>query len=195
MKISSKNRELLINMWLLVVLPLVVYWLVLRNNKVTQGYLASLELTEEWKKEIERLNAEYDTKVELGKYSEITNPCFWKNIINDFINSINIDFSDTCSKSILELEKIENDKLWLKEALIGIAQSWVNYSNVEKEIDICLWWEDLNQGDCTEYYNELDKVINETKNYYVQLSDTLWKIENQGIKTDNYFFIPEIMLY
>jgi hypothetical protein len=195
MDLKPQNKKERIALWFIFVLPLIVYWLVLWNNKVTQRYLASLELTEEWKKEIERLNAEYDTKIELDKYSEITNPCFWKNIINDFINSINIDFSDTCSKSILELEKIENDKLWLKETLIGIAQSWVNYSNVEKEIDICLWWEDLNQGDCTEYYNELDKVINETKNYYVQLSDTLWKIENQGIKTDNYFFIPEIMLY
>ena len=62
MKLSPKNKELLINIWLLVVLPLVVYWLVLWNNKVTQRYLASLELTEEWKKEIERLNAEYEEK-------------------------------------------------------------------------------------------------------------------------------------
>ena len=62
MKLSPKNKELLINIWLLVVLPLVVYWLVLWNNKVTQRYLASLELTEEWKKEIERLEAEYKEK-------------------------------------------------------------------------------------------------------------------------------------
>ena len=62
MKLSPKNKELLINIWLLVVLPLFVYWLVLWNNKVTQRYLASLELTEEWKKEIERLNAEYEEK-------------------------------------------------------------------------------------------------------------------------------------
>ena len=71
MKLSPKNKELLINIWLLVVLPLFVYWLVLRNNKVTQRYLASLELTEEWKKEIERLNAEYDTKSELDKSWEL----------------------------------------------------------------------------------------------------------------------------
>ena len=62
MKLSPKNKELLINIWFLVVLPLVVYWLVLWNNKVTQRYLASLELTEEWKKEIERLEAEYKEK-------------------------------------------------------------------------------------------------------------------------------------
>ena len=43
-------------------MPLVVYWLVLWNNKVTQRYLASLELTEEWKKEIEKLEAEYKEK-------------------------------------------------------------------------------------------------------------------------------------
>ena len=73
MKISSKNRELLINMWLLVVLPLVVYWLVLRNNKVTQGYLASLELTEEWKKEIERLETESEKQevIELDRSWEL----------------------------------------------------------------------------------------------------------------------------
>jgi len=71
MKLSPKNKELLINIWLLVVLPLFVYWLVLRNNKVSQRYLASLELTEEWKKEIERLNAEYDTKIELDKSWEL----------------------------------------------------------------------------------------------------------------------------
>lgn len=53
MKLSSKDKELLINIWLLVVLHLVVYGLVIWNNKVTQRYLASLELTEEWKKEIE----------------------------------------------------------------------------------------------------------------------------------------------
>ena len=62
MKLSPKNKELLINIWLLVVLPLIVYWLVLWNNKVTQRHLASLELTEEWKKEIERLEAEYEEK-------------------------------------------------------------------------------------------------------------------------------------
>ncbi len=71
MKLSPKNKELLINIWLLVILPLFVYWLVLWNNKVTQRYLASLELTEEWKKEIERLNAEYDTKSELDKSWEL----------------------------------------------------------------------------------------------------------------------------
>lgn len=53
MKLSPKNKEFLINIWLLVVLPLLVYWLVLWNNKVTQRYLASLELTEKWKKRIE----------------------------------------------------------------------------------------------------------------------------------------------
>ncbi len=64
MKLSSKNKELLINIWLLVVLPLFVYWLVLRNNKVSQRYLASLELTEEWKKEIEsQLNKLWESQI------------------------------------------------------------------------------------------------------------------------------------
>ena len=71
MKLSPKNKELLINIWLLVVLPLFVYWLVLWNNKVTQRYLASLELSEEWKKEIEKLNTEYEEKIELDKSWEL----------------------------------------------------------------------------------------------------------------------------
>ena len=60
MKLSLKQKELIINILLLFVLPLIVYWLVLWNNAVTREYLWSLELTEEWKKEIERLNAEYE---------------------------------------------------------------------------------------------------------------------------------------
>lgn len=70
MKLSPKNKELIINIWLLVVLPLIVYWLVLRNNKVTQRYLASLELTDEWKKEIERLEVESEM-IELDKSWEL----------------------------------------------------------------------------------------------------------------------------
>ena len=62
MCLSPKNKEIIMNILLLFVLPLIVYWIVLWNNKVTQRYLASLELTEEWKKEIERLNAEYEEK-------------------------------------------------------------------------------------------------------------------------------------
>lgn len=73
MKLSPKNKELLINIWLLVILPLFVYWLVLRNNKVNQEYLASLELTDEWKKEIERLEAESEKQevIELDKSWEL----------------------------------------------------------------------------------------------------------------------------
>ena len=71
MELSPRNKELLINIWLLVVLPLIVYWLVLRNNKVNQEYLASLELTDEWKKEIERLEAESEQEIELDKSGEL----------------------------------------------------------------------------------------------------------------------------
>ena len=73
MKPSSKNKELLINIWLLVVLPLIVYWLVLRNNKVNQEYLASLELTDEWRKEIERLETESEKQevIELDRSWEL----------------------------------------------------------------------------------------------------------------------------
>ena len=62
MDLKPQNKKERIALLFIFVLPLIVYWLVLRNNKVTQRYLASLELTEEWKKEIERLNAEYEEK-------------------------------------------------------------------------------------------------------------------------------------
>ena len=62
MDLKPQNKKERIALLFIFVLPLIVYWLVLWNNKVTQRYLASLELTEEWKKEIERLNAEYEEK-------------------------------------------------------------------------------------------------------------------------------------
>ena len=58
MDLKPQNKKERIALWFIFILPLIVYWLVLRNNKVTQRYLASLELTEEWKKEIERLELE-----------------------------------------------------------------------------------------------------------------------------------------
>lgn len=60
MKLSPRIKEDLKIILMLRVIPLLVYWIVLRKNHVNQQYLASLELTEEWKKEMERLNAEYD---------------------------------------------------------------------------------------------------------------------------------------
>ena len=62
MDLKPQNKKERIALLFIFILPLIVYWLVLWNNKVTQKYLASLELTEEWKKEIERLNAEYEEK-------------------------------------------------------------------------------------------------------------------------------------
>ena len=67
MDLKPQNKKERIALWFIFILPLIVYWLVLRNNKVSQKYLASLELTEEWKKEIERLEAEYEEKIELDK--------------------------------------------------------------------------------------------------------------------------------
>lgn len=68
MDLKPQNKKERIALWFIFILPLIVYWLVLRNNKVTQRYLASLELTEEWKKEIERLEAKYEKqKIELDE--------------------------------------------------------------------------------------------------------------------------------
>jgi len=73
MKLSPKNKEIIINILLLFVLPLIVYWIILWNNAVTSEYFKSLdlELTEEWKKEIERLEAKSEQKMELDKSGEL----------------------------------------------------------------------------------------------------------------------------
>lgn len=73
MDLKPQNKKERIALWFIFVLPLIVYWLVLWNNKVNQKYLASLELTEEWKKEIERLEAESGKQnvIELDKSWEL----------------------------------------------------------------------------------------------------------------------------
>ena len=71
MDLKPQNKKERIVLLFIFILPLLVYWLVLWNNKVTQRYLASLELTEEWKKTIERLNAEYDAKAELDNLDDL----------------------------------------------------------------------------------------------------------------------------
>ena len=73
MDLKPQNKKERIALWFIFILPLIVYWLVLWNNKVTQRYLASLELTEEWQKEIERLEAEYEEEhweLTILKYSD-----------------------------------------------------------------------------------------------------------------------------
>ena len=73
MDLKPQNKKERIALCFVFMLPLIVYWLVLRNNKVNQKYLASLELTDEWKKEIERLEAESEKQkvVELDKSWEL----------------------------------------------------------------------------------------------------------------------------
>ena len=71
MDLKPQNKKERIALCFIIIFPLIVYGLVLWNNKVTQRYLASLELTEEWKKEIERLEAESEQKIELDKSGEL----------------------------------------------------------------------------------------------------------------------------
>jgi len=72
MDFKPQNKKERIALLFIFILPLFVYWLVLWNNKVTQRYLASLELTEEWKKEIERLEIESEKQeIELDKSWEL----------------------------------------------------------------------------------------------------------------------------
>jgi len=46
MKLSSKDKELLINIWLLIVLPLVVYWITLRNNSVAREQMKRMQCSD-----------------------------------------------------------------------------------------------------------------------------------------------------
>jgi len=71
MDLKPQNKKERIALWLILIVPLIAYGLVLWNNKVSQRYLASLELTEEWKKEIERLESESEQKIELDKSGEL----------------------------------------------------------------------------------------------------------------------------
>ena len=73
MDLKPQNKKERIALLFIFILPLFVYWLVLRNNKVTQRYLASLELTEEWRKEIERLETESEKQevIELDRSWEL----------------------------------------------------------------------------------------------------------------------------
>ena len=71
MDLKPQNKKERIALLFIFILPLLVYWLVLRNDKVNQEYLASLELTDEWKKEIERLEAESEQEIELDKSGEL----------------------------------------------------------------------------------------------------------------------------
>ena len=73
MDLKPQNKKERIALWFIFILPLIVYWLVLWNNKVTQRYLASLELTDEWRKEIERLETESEKQevIKLDKSWEL----------------------------------------------------------------------------------------------------------------------------
>ena len=83
MKLSPKNKEIIVNILLLFVLPLIVYWIVLWNNAITREYFKSLDLklTEEWKKEIEKFEAESEKNIELNILEELG--CLHKNNIKD----------------------------------------------------------------------------------------------------------------
>jgi len=60
MDLKPQNKKERIALWFIIIFPLICYWIVLRKNNFYREYLATFELTEEWKKEIERLNAEYE---------------------------------------------------------------------------------------------------------------------------------------
>ena len=72
MDLKPQNKKERIALLFIFILPLIVYWLVIRNNKVSQKYLASLELTNEWRNEIERLEAETEKQeIELDRSWEL----------------------------------------------------------------------------------------------------------------------------
>lgn len=131
----------------------------------------------------------------IKKYSDIIDPCFWEDIITDFLdNAYYIDFWYECPQSLTEIKRQDDDEFWLKENLTEISQLRINYNEIGEEINECHESEDFNPNTCKKYYNEQEKNINNIKKSYIKLSDILENIKNKfpEINIENYFYIPEI---
>ena len=131
----------------------------------------------------------------IKEYSDITNPCFWRDVLDSEYNPYYYtNFWDTCSQSLLQLTNQNGDEFWLKENLTEISQLRINYSEIGEGINECHESEDFNPNTCKKYYNEQEKNINNIKKSYIKLSDILENIKNKfpEINIENYFYIPEI---
>lgn len=130
----------------------------------------------------------------IKEYSNIIQPCFWKDIIDPIpdIGVYHDDFEEMCSKTLKELRKQENDDFWLKEILIEITKSLINHSKFETKVDACWLKEWILPKACEEIFNKGDELVNKVKENYIKLSEVLESIKNENpeINIDKYFYIP-----
>jgi len=135
----------------------------------------------------------------IKKYSDIINPCFWEDII-DPIPDIGIyhdEFEEICLDTMKKLKEQEKDEFWLKDILIEITKSLINYSKFEVKVDAC-WLEEWALPHlCDEIFNKQEELIDKIKENYIKLSDILENIENENpwVNINNYFYIPYEKIY
>ena len=128
------------------------------------------------------------------EYSNIVEPCFWKDIIDPkySVGIYHDEFEEACLKTLKELKEQENDNFWLKEILIEVTKSLINHSKFEVKADAC-WLEDWAiPRACDEIFNKEEELIDKVKENYKKLSNILDNIEDeyQWVNMDAYFYIP-----
>jgi hypothetical protein len=96
-----------------------------------------------------------------------------------------------------KLKEQEKDEFWLKDILIEITKSLINYSKFEVKVDAC-WLEEWALPHlCDEIFNKQEELIDKIKENYIKLSDILENIENENpwVNINNYFYIPYEKIY
>ena len=129
----------------------------------------------------------------IKEYSDITNPCFWKDIMDEPFFDF-WDFWDICSQTLSELKEQEKDNFWLREILIEISQLWIDYDKIGAKVNNCFskkW--DI----CESIFYEQYEILEKMEKAYIKFSDILENIKNKSleINIDEYFYIPEMMVY
>lgn len=129
----------------------------------------------------------------IKEYSNITNPCFWKDIMDEPFFDF-WDFWNICSQALSELKEQEKDNFWLREILIEISQLWIDYDKIGAKVNNCFsekW--DI----CESIFYEQYEILEKMEKAYIKFSDILENIKNKSleINIDEYFYIPEMMVY
>ena len=134
---------------------------------------------------------------QLEELSEIIQNCFWKDVIEDSKyradNGSHDFFEYFCDQTLSWLESQKDDNFWLKQILIEITKSWIDYSKIRTKSDAC--WEDLWVifDTCNNVIDDEEReIMNKIRELYIEFSNILKNIknENQEIDIDKYFYIP-----
>ena len=134
---------------------------------------------------------------QLEELSDIIEHCFWKDVIEDSKyradNGSHDFFEYFCNQTLSWLESQKDDNFWLKQILIEITKSWIDYSKIRIKSDAC--WEDLwvILDTCNNVIDDEEReIINKIRELYIEFSNILKNIknENQEIDIDKYFYIP-----